>query len=284
MKLAAIPILGFITCIFMNNAGAGIEWSADEAPQPIVNDAGADPSTEHFDKEAPEPVNLCPTDMVFVEGDYCPNAEETCLYYVDRNGKKTNQIGGRCGEFKYPTKCLSNTKIHKRFCIDKFAWPNKEGELPQDWMSWDDAKKAVESVGKRLCTDSEFTMAAEGPDMHPLAYGNGYVRNNYMCNMDHEPNINVFKAKTPNSPTALELRALLVPSGSKPLCVSDYGVHDMAGNIDCWVVNESGHPYVSALKGGHVFGVRNAARPSTTAHAPYFAWYETGTRACLDAK
>ena len=80
------------------------------------------------------------------------------------------------------------------------------------------------------------------------------------------------------------LEALLVPSGEMDRCVSPFGVHDMAGNIDEWTVNVSGHgkPFVSYLKGGHSLGVRNASRPATEAHGPEFAWWETGTRACLD--
>jgi len=229
----------------------------------------------------------CPSDMIEVQGEYCPNVEEVCLYYVDSKGNKIQSppIGktGRCGEYRNPTRCLSLNKQHIHFCIDKFEFPNKINEVPQDWMSWFDAKKAVESIGKRLCTNKEWTMAAEGVNLHPLPYGNGYQRDEGVCNFDNSVGtIDVFEATSPNSNTSSQLRSLLVPSGSRPACVSDYGVYDMAGNIDEWVVNESGKPYLSGLKGGHVFGVRNASRPMTEAHGPAFSWYETGTRGCAD--
>jgi formylglycine-generating enzyme required for sulfatase activity len=84
-----------------------------------------------------------------------------------------------------------------------------------------------------------------------------------------------------------------------PDCHSDYGVYDMAGNIDEWVINEASDimecpkeliaknqcmniSYHSGLMGGHVWHVRNASRPMTVAHYPGFGWYETGTRACKD--
>jgi hypothetical protein len=256
--------------------------SSPQATKPPVEEVASN------EVDNPYSDSSCPEGMVLIDGMYCPHASEPCNYYVDSEGNRvpepenSSQVG-RCGEFKYPTVCLSKEKAHKRFCIDKYPWPNKVGVLPQDWMTWYDAKKAVEAVGKRLCTDSEFTMAAEGPEMHPLAYGDGYHRNKTMCNMDNKPNLDVFQATSPNSPMALKLRALLKPIGSMPLCCSSYDVCEMAGNIDQWVVNESGQPYVSSLKSGHIFGVRNAARPSTTGHYPYFGWYATGTRACANS-
>lgn len=245
----------------------------------------------------------CPSDMIEIDGDYCPNLETICLKWVDSHGNETTAPKliqtGRCGEFKSPTRCLSET-VHKHFCIDKFEWPNKEGQVPQDWMSWYDAKKAMESMGKRLCTDSEWTMAAEGPNNHPLPYGDGFHRdkNQSICNFDNSTKgIDVFQAKTPTSPMSITLHNLLKKSGEQELCVSDYGVHDMSGNVDEWVVNEHGQnppkgwdnhkmwgSWPSGLKGGHIFGVRNASIPETTGHGPTFAWYESGSRACRDTE
>ncbi len=235
--------------------------------------------------------SLCPSDMVEVEGDYCPNVIEICLYNTDNNGNRIpgpGDTGKSCGEFKNPSKCLSN-KIHLHFCIDKYEFPNKEGQKPQDWMTWFDAKNAVEALGKRLCTANEWTLAAEGPNMHPIPYGYGYHRDSTICNFDNKnPGIDVFQSRSPNDETSQKLRDLLVTSGSKPKCVSDFGVHDMVGNIDEWVINEGGTSCInktsgnciSGLKGGHIWHVRNASRPMTTVHGEGFAWYETGTRAC----
>jgi formylglycine-generating enzyme required for sulfatase activity len=67
--------------------------------------------------------------------------------------------------------------------------------------------------------------------------------------------------------------------------VSPYGVHDMVGNVDEWVVNVSqfGHPYVSGLKGGYWGPVRTRCRPMTTAHDENFRYYQIGFRCCGDA-
>ncbi len=179
------------------------------------------------------------------------------------------------------------------YCIDKFEWPNKEGQVPQDWMNYFDAQKAVASVGKRICTHKEWTLAAEGPNMHPLPYGDGFHRTR-LCNFDnHNPGIDVFQSKSPNDEASQKLRALLVPSGLMANCVSDFGVHDMSGNIDEWVVNESSQDMCinktsgncrTGLMGGHIWHVRNASRPMTTVHGAGFGWYETGARACKDTE
>lgn len=240
----------------------------------------------------------CPKGMVEVKGDYCPNLLTTCLYNVDIDGHPvpTPEVHGNkdanlwaCGEFKYPTQCLSKDKdlVHMDFCMDKYEWPNVEGELPEDWLSYYDAKKEIEATGKRLCTANEWTLAAEGPSRKPLPYGDGYHRSK-VCNFDNRmpKGLDVFAAKGPSDRMAVLLRGFLVPSGLMEDCVSDYGVHDMAGNIDEWVFNEHGfttaEPYISGLKGGHIWHVRNASRSITVSHNMWFNWYETGTRACKD--
>ena len=262
--------------------------SSEAPPQTTATAASA--SNSHSTATTP---GACPEDMVEVNGDYCPNEEIVCLYNVDNEGKRLPGPGSidiACGEYKKPSKCLSE-KVHMHFCIDRYEWPNKAGQIPQDWMTYFDAKKAVESVGKRLCTHREWTLAAEGPNMHPLPYGDGYHRDKTKCNFDNKnPGIDVFQSKRPDDDASKALRALLVPSGSKD-CVSDFGVHDMSGNIDEWVVNESSQDLCinktsgncrTGLMGGHIWHVRNASRPMTTAHGAGFGWYETGARACKD--
>jgi formylglycine-generating enzyme len=72
------------------------------------------------------------------------------------------------------------------------------------------------------------------------------------------------------------------PSGEMDRCASPFGVHDMTGNVDEWVVNESGHPYQSGLKGGYWGPVRDRCRPMTVAHDERFAFYQIGFRCCED--
>jgi 23S rRNA (uracil1939-C5)-methyltransferase len=57
---------------------------------------------------------------------------------------------------------------------------------------------------------------------------------------------------------------------------------DMTGNVDEWVINESGMPYKSGLKGGYWGPVRDRCRPMTTAHYENFIFYQIGFRCCAD--
>lgn len=246
----------------------------------------------------------CPSDMVLVEGDYCPQVRQVCLQWVDRKGKASKEAvpadndSGRCGTFRFPSECLSTERVHKRFCIDRFEYPNVAGQRPMSWMSWWDSKAACESQGKRLCEKQEWTFACEGEEMRPLPYGDGYHRDPTACNIDNSVPDDVKDIQQVSRHDSAEGRALddvLVLSGSMPRCVSPFGVYDMVGNVDELVVNSQGHhwksqasndgkldrgPFVSGLVGGHVFGVRNACRPMTTAHNESFAWYESGSRCC----
>lgn len=273
-----------------------------------INDTAADAKNTVNKTEAPpgkaeislvrteERSHACPADMVEVQGDYCPNLQTECLYNIDMNGNRhyPGDINLACGEYKNPSVCQSEKLVHMHFCIDRYEWPNKKDTIPQDWMTYFDAQKAVASVGKRICTHNEWTLAAEGPHRHPLPYGDGFHRDGRICNFDnHNPGIDVFLSKSPTDEASAKLRSLLVPSGSRAECVSDFGVHDMSGNIDEWVVNETSQDLCiskttgncrSGLMGGHIWHVRNASRPMTTAHGAGFGWYETGARACKDVE
>lgn len=220
------------------------------------------------------PLNTkCPSNMIEVEGNYCPSLEEVCLKWGDSDNKGANGPV-QCLEFKYPTKCLSAKKQRLHFCIDKYPLPNIAGELPTTQMSWYDVKRTCEKQGKRLCSRPEFTQACRGPEDKPYPYGNGYNRDCNACNCDRVPWLD------PSTHTFAELDKR-VPLGSKPNCVSDYGVFDVVGNNDRWVLNETGKPFKSALMGGHaVMGARNRCTPSTLVHNEGFSFYETGGVCC----
>jgi sulfatase modifying factor 1 len=221
---------------------------------------------------APAP-GSCPSDMVEVEGEYCPYVVQPCKRWMD---PKTHM---RCAEFAPSLPCHMKT-THKKFCVDRYEWPNEVGKKPEYMASWREAKGACEIVGKRLCTDSEWTMACEGEEHLPYPYG--LKRDSEACNIDRaygfpDPR-KVYDADTQEAELArLDGRE---PSGNRPACVSPYGAHDMAGNVDEWVVNETGDPYKSGLKGGYWGPVKTRCRPMTVAHEETFRYYQIGFRCC----
>jgi sulfatase modifying factor 1 len=220
----------------------------------------------------------CPDGMMEVEGDYCPYVYERCLRWLDEKTKL------QCAEFAPSSKCMMKTS-RKKFCIDKYEWPNKYGEKPVFMVSWNEAKSSCESIGKRLCTDTEWTVACEGPEHLPYPYG--YKRDATRCNIDKpyptpHPEL-IYNPLTQDAELArLDQRE---PSGARDKCVSPYGVNDMAGNVDEWVVNETqnGWPHVSGLKGGYWGPVRTRCRSMTTAHEETFRYYQIGFRCCGDS-
>jgi hypothetical protein len=225
----------------------------------------------------------CAPDQVEVEGDYCPFVEQRCLRWLDLATKL------QCAEFeRLPSagQCSMKTD-HKHFCIDRYEWPNRVGAIPLYMASWNEAKASCEAIGKRLCSDTEWTLACEGPERQPYPYGDGYVRDDRACNID-KPYIwpQAEKIYDPRT-SAAELDRLdqREASGARATCVSPYGVHDMVGNVDEWVsnVSQGGHPFKSGLKGGYWGPVRTRCRPMTTAHEESFRYYQIGFRCCGDA-
>ncbi len=246
---------------------------APKVPENVHASAGAKISV------TPAPVieasGSCPTGMLEVEGDYCPYVEQKCLRWLDPETKM------RCAEFAPSSKCTGKT-THKKFCIDRYEYPNKPGDKPVIMKTWYEARDTCQSVGKRLCGESEWTLACEGQEHLPYPYG--YQRNSEACNIDKpHPDVNEKALADPRLRDA-EVERLWQgePSGTREACVSPFGVHDMAGNVDEWVVNESGHPFKSGLKGGYWGPVRTRCRPMTTAHNEEFSFYQIGFRCCSE--
>src|SRR6188768_223005 len=122
---------------------------ASAKPAPAAKDAKPDSKTAAAPKaKAAEPAH-CPPEMVYVEGDYCTDAsndakpdehgntpgagakdieaiERQCLneWYAEQNKKRV------CEEFAPGAKC-TGIMVPKRFCIDRYEWPNVKGQRPE---------------------------------------------------------------------------------------------------------------------------------------------------------
>ncbi|MGE5783991.1 MAG: formylglycine-generating enzyme family protein [Myxococcales bacterium] len=218
----------------------------------------------------------CPSGMQLVDGMHCPILGHTCREFLsaERDRCKTYAPEGQC----------VGVPNHMRFCIDAFEYPNRAGLKPVVAVNFQRAEEHCREEGKRLCTSTEWELACEGPNRYP--YPNGYVRDPIACNFDR-PTILVDNNAYAN-PETREAEIARVDqreaSGSRPQCISGYGVHDMAGNVDEWVLNEEGFynrpPYRSALKGGYWGRVRNRCRPTTTDHNEWHNGYQIGFRCC----
>lgn len=211
--------------------------------------------------------------MAAVDGEYCQNLKQTCL----EKRKKW-----QCKRYD-PNPTCKTAPRPMRYCIDRYEYPNKKGAIATVFNSWRDAKTSCESLGKRLCTDAEWTLACEGPER--LSFPYGHQRDAEACPIDKpSPRVNERRLFNPRT-RAQEISRLdqREPSGSRERCVSPYGVYDLTGNVDEWVRNEAGKPYRSSLKGGNWGEYRNACRPTTRGHDEGFRYYQTGFRCCAAA-
>jgi sulfatase modifying factor 1 len=221
----------------------------------------------------------CAEGMVEVLGEYCPVVEQRCLRWLD--SEKT--FPRRCAEFAPSGACRTKT-APKHFCIDRYEFPNEKGKHPVVMKTWYEARDACRAQGKRLCGDSEWTLACEGRERLPYPYG--LERRADACNIDKpypRPDERALaNAKTRDAEAARLWQG--EASGARAACKSPFGVFDMTGNVDEWVVNEKGVPFRSGLKGGYWGPVRDRCRPMTTAHAEDFSYYQVGFRCCADAR
>jgi formylglycine-generating enzyme required for sulfatase activity len=228
--------------------------------------------------------------MVHVETSFCPAIERRC---IDLEHDDTNNLD-ICHAFAHEQRCRGAERpVH--FCIDRYEYPNKKGAHPVWMLDWAQSQATCESKGKRLCMATEWTAACEGGEHTPFPYG--WERDHDKCNMDSfyidpiKPGPKaqfLFYSKDPKVAFP-ELSRLdqSVPSGSMETCKSGFGVYDMPGNVDEWVVND-GPPHekslYAGLKGGAWGHVRSQCRPETFSHDPPFTYYFVGFRCCRDAE
>ena len=236
----------------------------------------------------------CAEGMVEVDGYHLldPFSLDTTGYVEElQNRACTNWISkefpARCQTFDRPQWLELAAGLPRRqltFCIDEFEFPNKQGENPIIVVDYYEAGAMCRAQGKRLCNESEWTMACEGEEGKPYPYG--YDRNPSACVVDRQWRQFKEGALWPRDTDVAreEVDRLWqgAPSGTHPLCRSPYGVFDMTGNVDEWTQTVRSGGFSSILKGGYWGPVRARCRPSTRAHNERFLDYQEGFRCCGD--
>lgn len=151
----------------------------------------------------------CPVNMAQV-GPICVDKYEASVWSQkpDANGNpKGTQFGIKPGKDNYP--CSDNGNDCTKNKAGKIFAVSAPGEIPSGYITWFQAQQACFNVGKRLLRNDEWQAAAAGTrDENSIG-----VR---LCHA---------------STASLDL----MPTGSHPNCVSNWGVFDMVGNIWEWV-------------------------------------------------
>jgi formylglycine-generating enzyme required for sulfatase activity len=229
--------------------------------------------------------------MLWVHGDYCPVVEQRCVEhhpeYLARRGDPT--VSERCLRYASPSRCLA-PRQPLSFCMDRFEYPNRTGELPRVLTNWHEARRLCAAEGKRLCDEDEFNFACEGPEMSP--YATGFERDPTRCNIDrpyrqpdHSKRMKTYDSCPEDAFCAAEMARLDQRHrlGERQTCVSWAGVVDLNGNVNEWVVRKGQEPpNRSGLKGGWWGPVRNRCRPTVGFHKESDYGYEAGFRCCRD--
>lgn len=280
LPYVVVPLLIVGACGISQNEQAIEAAKESRAEAPVL----APGEGTEFPAPAPQPQELlsppaapasCPEGMILVEGKFCPKVEQTCVEWLDDPSKFQF---ARCKRYAEPSVCKGE-RVAMRFCIDRFEAADDSG-MPVGDISWTAAAASCKAGGKRLCQEREWLFACEGEESRPYPYGN--VRNPSVCNFEIQEGL---ATKTG------DLADHRQPVTANPNCTSPFGVQNMVGNIDEWVVLD--HPHYSAvngnrkmnsgLKGGWWGPLRNRCRPTTVDHDELFHELQTGFRCCADA-
>jgi formylglycine-generating enzyme required for sulfatase activity len=225
---------------------------------------------------APPPASFtCPSGMLPVEGVHYENIQRLC----------TDLRGKNCFSFVPGFVASEPRATPVRMCIDRYEWPNREGEDPVVMVRFVEAQALCEKAGKRLCSEFEWEMACEGPNTNPWPYG--FKNDPKACNTGKpyrgisEARLNSSKAEVRDAETKRLWQG--APSGSFPACVSSFGVVDLTGNVEEWVTTMRPEwPFISSLKGGFWSKPWAGCRGTNDSHGPLFRFYEVGFRCCKD--
>ena len=151
------------------------------------------------------------------------------------------------------------------YCIDYYEYPNGARQPPATGVSWNQAKRACESRGKRLCSEAEWERACKG-SRNRFTYGNTYAPG--VCN------------------TASDSGQGVQPAAAFPKCRSPHNVLAMSGNAEEWTADafRPGAPS-KTVKGGAVdrpdWASRCSARRGLAARSTKAT---LGFRCCADAQ
>ncbi len=121
------------------------------------------------------------------------------------------------------------------FYVDLLPFPNEPGAIPTTNVSRDEAERACEGRGKRLCTELEWERACKGPDSSTYEYGNEY------------------RAATCGTGAVVEISARR-PTGERVTCKSGFGALEMHGGAWEWTSSAWGRgrkDELGVLRGGN---------------------------------
>lgn len=212
--------------------------------------------------------NGCKQGMVPIEGRYCIDRYEASLVETTPGGEER--------VFSPFSQLVGNENVRA------VSLPSV---YPQGYISANQAARACNAAGKRLCKITEWVTACRGPDSK--RYGYGDKREVGRCNDNGKnPVLQMygprFTASTMNQPQLNQLEGTLAKTGEHVGCSNGYGVFDMVGNLHEWVADPNGTFYGGYYQDVSSWGHGEGCMYQTTAHEARYHDYSTGFRCCAD--
>jgi formylglycine-generating enzyme required for sulfatase activity len=219
----------------------------------------------------------CPAGMASVRGKYCIDKYEAATVEIVGKGKVRDH-----SPFE-PVEGLEVKAVSRR--TDSKGRP----QLPQAYISRDEAEVACKNAGKHLCTDDEWIGACEGKKPTRYPYGeehrSGFCNDEGTSSFNHyygsdgaPPASDAYSWANMNDPRLNQLPGTLAPVARFKRCRSGFDVYDMVGNLHEWTSDPTG-----TFRGGYYLDTKingEGCRYRTMAHGPKYHDYSTGFRCC----
>lgn len=192
--------------------------------------------------------------------------------------------------------------VEDLFCMDRYEAPNVAGELPLVMYTLVESEDWCEAHGKRLCFDSEWQKACEGPDQKVYPYGDTHQPGK--CNDDKlwkvytqsllnqwpsdasEPDVESLDQLFANAGSAADHVEDLYQGeggGENPDCGGHYGVYDLVGNVEEWTRRaDGGTPDFHGTLKGRYWAESRTCQNGVKTHGDLFRFYEIGFRCCTE--
>lgn len=249
-------------------APSAARWDDDESEQNLFPSVQAptrvyDDWRNHHDGKSP-----CPHEMVFIEQSYCIDKWEASLVEITPGGERPFPHNHRPEDHR--VRAVSRPSV-----------------FPQSYVSGDEAQRACEMAGKRLCSEDEWWIACSGPKRTIYPYGTAHKKQ--ACNEErpihpmlelYGPNADptIWYVEPMNNPAINAQQDTVSLTGSRTECQSAFGVFDMVGNVHEWTNDPSG-----VFRGGAYSGkIASGCQYKTTVHGFDYHDYSTGFRCCSE--
>ncbi len=190
--------------------------SAPEPSAPVVSDQPPAGTPLPVPAQA-EVSSACPREMVLVEGEYCTNVFHAVRALAGRRKTAVRPAAAIPKPFPLHRNARQAALLHRPLRVHRAG-----ADLPLNYQSFHKSNALCVSLGKRLCTETEWTFACEGEEMRPYPYG--FTRAP-KCNQDRD---DLYEANPPRQILADRRER----ADARPDCVTPFGVYNLAGNMD----------------------------------------------------